>query len=73
MTERAEGPLVPYIAALAEQMRLQGYSKISVGNATRIVADFSGWLKQKNIAKEDISISKERRCGDLEAALESAP
>jgi integrase/recombinase XerD len=55
MTERAEGPLVPYIAALAEQMRLQGYSKISVGNATRIVADFSGWLKQKNIAKEDIS------------------
>jgi integrase/recombinase XerD len=52
---RAEGPLVPHIAVFAEQLRLQGYSKRSVGGARRLVADFSEWLKQKNIAKDDIS------------------
>ena len=50
-----KGPLVSYIAVFAEQLRLQGYANRSVGEVRRLVADFSEWLKQKNIAKEDIS------------------
>jgi integrase/recombinase XerD len=53
-----EGPLLPYIAVFAERLRSQGYSKRSVGEASGLVADFSEWLKQKKIAKEDISLKR---------------
>jgi integrase/recombinase XerD len=50
-----EGPLVSYIAAFAEQLRVEGYAETSVHLYTRLVADFSKWLKEKHIPKEDIS------------------
>jgi integrase/recombinase XerD len=57
----AEGPLVPYVAVFTEQLRLQGYAKSSIGEVRRLVADFSEWLKQKKIAKEDISFEHTER------------
>jgi len=54
----AEGPLVPHVAVFAEQLRLQGYSKRSIGEANGLVADFSEWLKQRKIAKEEISLKR---------------
>jgi integrase/recombinase XerD len=53
-----EGPLRHYIPVFAKRLRLQGYSKRSVGEASGLVADFSEWLKQKKIAKEDISLKR---------------
>jgi integrase/recombinase XerD len=52
----AEGPLVPYVDVFTEHLKLQGYAKSSIGEVRRLVADFSEWLKQKKIAKEDISL-----------------
>jgi len=50
--------LVPHVAVFAEQLRLQGYSKRSIGEANGLVADFSEWLKQRKIAKEEISLKR---------------
>jgi integrase/recombinase XerD len=49
-----EGPLVCYVHIFSELLRKQGYVETSIRLYTRLVADFSRWLKQKNVCKEDI-------------------
>lgn len=56
-----KGPLVPYIDAFVGLLSTQGYIPASVHLYTRLVADFSGWLKQKNITKEQITLEHTER------------
>jgi integrase/recombinase XerD len=56
-----EGPLVPYIAAFVGQLRIKGYAETSVRLRTRLVVNFSRWLKRKNIAIEDITTEHTER------------
>jgi len=56
-----KGPLVPYIDAFVGLLSTQGYTPTSVHLYTRLVADFSGWLKQKNITKEQITLEHTER------------
>jgi site-specific recombinase XerD len=51
-----KGPLVPYMDGFTRLLSTQGYTQASVHLYTRLVADFSGWLKQKNVTKEEIAI-----------------
>jgi integrase/recombinase XerD len=56
-----KGPLVAYIDAFTELLRTQGYVETSVQLHTRLVADFSGWLKKKNVTKEEITLEHTKR------------
>jgi hypothetical protein len=46
-----DGPLAPYIDGFKERLCALGYAETSAHLYTRLAADFSGWLKQKNVAK----------------------
>ena len=48
------GPLTPYIAGFMGRLSVLGYAETSVHQYTRLAADFSGWLKQKKVAREEI-------------------
>src|ERR1700746_2389701 len=52
---RPEGPLTPYIDAFSRLLSTQGYSRASILLYTRLVADFSRWLKNKNVSGEQIT------------------
>src|SRR5207244_7958751 len=39
----------------------QGYAQTSIHLYTRLVADFSGWLKRKNVTKEEITLEHTER------------
>ena len=56
-----KGPLVPYVDAFTGLLSTQGYAQTSVHLYTRLVADFSGWLKQKNVTKEEITLEHTER------------
>ena len=56
-----KGPLVPYIDAFMGLLSTEGYTPASVHLYTRLVADFSGWLKRKNIPKEQITLEHTER------------
>lgn len=49
------GPLAPYIDGFIGRLSVLGYAETSAHQCTRLAADFSGWLKQKNVAKEEIT------------------
>lgn len=49
-----DGPLGPYIAAYAAQLLSQGYTRHSSCVKIRLVAGFSRWLDQKNIAAHEV-------------------
>ena len=55
------GPLVPYIDAFVGLLRTQGYAPTSAHLYTRLVADFSGWLSEKNITTEQITLEHTER------------
>ena len=50
-----DGPLTPYIDGFKARLCALGYAETSAHLYTRLAADFSGWLKQKNVAKEEIT------------------
>ena len=50
-----DGPLAPYIDGFKGRLCTLGYAETSAHLYTRLAADFSGWLKQKNVAKEEIT------------------
>jgi len=50
-----DGPLAPYVDGFERRLRALGYAETSAHLYTRLAADFSRWLKQKNIAKEEIT------------------
>jgi len=52
---RPEGPLTPYIDAFSRLLSTQGYSRASILLYTRLVADFSRWLKNKNVSEDEIT------------------
>jgi site-specific recombinase XerD len=49
-----EGPLGPYIAAYADQLLSQGYTRHSSCVRIRLVGGFSRWLNKKNIAANEV-------------------
>ena len=49
------GPLAPYIDGFIGRLSVLGYAETSAHQCTRLAADFSGWLKQKKVAKEEIT------------------
>jgi integrase/recombinase XerD len=50
-----DGPLAPYIDGFKERLCALRYAETSAHLYTRLAADFSGWLKQKNVAQEEIT------------------
>ncbi len=56
LRQTPKGPLVPYIDTFMGLLSTEGYTPASVHLYTRLVADFSGWLKQKDITKEQITL-----------------
>lgn len=56
-----EGPLVAYIDSFTELLSEQGYSQNSAHLQTRIVADFSQWLKRKDVAVQEITPEHTKR------------
>ena len=50
-----DGPLAPYVDGFEGLLSALGYAETSAHLYTRLVADFSRWLKQKNVAKEEIT------------------
>src|SRR5260370_7316027 len=50
-----DGPLAPYVDDFVGRLRALGYAETSAHLYTRLAADFSSWLKQKNVAKEEIT------------------
>ncbi len=56
-----DGPLASYVDAFKGRLSTLGYAETSAHLYTRLAADFSGWLKQKNVAKEDITPEHTRR------------
>ena len=55
LRRRPEGPLTPYIDAFLRLLSTQGYSRASILLYTRLVADFSRWLKNKGVSGEEIT------------------
>lgn len=50
-TERLrQGPLSKYLDAYSAAQAEQGYEPLSIGQQLLVIADFSGWLKRKEIA-----------------------
>jgi site-specific recombinase XerD len=50
-----DGPLAPYVDGFVGRLSGLGYAETSAHPYTRLAADFSRWLKQKNVAKEEIT------------------
>jgi integrase/recombinase XerD len=50
-----DGPLAPYVDGFVGRLSSLGYAATSAHLYTRLAADFSRWLKQKNVAKEEIT------------------
>ena len=50
-----DGPLAPYVDGFEGRLSALGYAETSAHLYTRLAADFSRWLKQKNVAKEEIT------------------
>jgi integrase/recombinase XerD len=55
LRRRPEGPLTPYIDAFSRLLSTQGYSRASILLYTRLVADFSRWLKNNSVSGEEIT------------------
>lgn len=55
LRRRPEGPLTPYIDAFLRLLSTQGYSRASILLYTRLVADFSRWLKNKGVSGQEIT------------------
>ena len=53
-----EGPLGVYVDAFAALLQEQGYSPQSARMQTRLVADFSRWLRRQGLAANDLSPQK---------------
>ena len=77
-----DGPLAPYIDGFKERLCALGYAETSAHLYTRLAADFSGWLKQKNVAQEEITPEhtlrylryrarnrRPRRCGHVNTSV----
>ena len=67
LRRRPEGPLTPYIDAFLRLLSTQGYSRASILLYTRLVADFSRWLKNR------VSAEKRLRPITLVVTSELAP
>jgi integrase/recombinase XerD len=50
-----EGPLAPYISLVSDAMRRDGFRPYTIRYETRIVADFSRWLKQRRVDVHDLT------------------
>lgn len=55
LRRKPEGPLTPYIDAFSRLLITQGYHRTSISRYTRLVADFSKWLKKKSVTGEEIT------------------
>lgn len=56
-----DGPLVAYIDSFTALLNEQGYSQSSAHLQTRLVADFSQWLKRNNVAVHEITLEHTKR------------
>jgi integrase/recombinase XerD len=56
-----DGPLVAYIDSFTALLSEQGYSQNSAHLQTRLVADFSRWLKRNKVAVHELSIEHAKR------------
>lgn len=56
-----DGPLVAYIDSFTALLNEQGYSQNSAHIQTRLVADFSQWLKRNKIALREITLEHTKR------------
>ncbi len=50
-----EGPLVPFLDAFAWSLDEQGFKQRLIGQQIRVVANFSKWLKTKEVAARDVT------------------
>ena len=49
-----QDPLGRYLILYADQLHAQGYSRLSARRILHLAADFSGWLRRKNVAAKGI-------------------
>src|SRR5487761_2340578 len=56
-----DGPLVAYIDSFTTLLNEQGYSQNSAHLQTRLVADFSQWLKRNKVAVHEITPEHPKR------------
>jgi integrase/recombinase XerD len=56
-----DGPLVAYIDSFTALLNEQGYSQSSAHLQTRLVADFSRWLKRNKVAVHEITLEHTKR------------
>jgi integrase/recombinase XerD len=55
LRRKPEGPLTSYLDDFSRLLSTQGYARTSISPRTRLVADFSRWLKKKNVTGEEIT------------------
>jgi hypothetical protein len=67
------GPLAPYIGGFIGRLSVLGYAETSAHQCTRLAADFSGWLKQKKVAKEEITGSRKIMPSDKDPPISPKP
>ncbi|WP_081723660.1 tyrosine-type recombinase/integrase [Paraburkholderia mimosarum] len=50
-----EGPLAPYISMVSDAMRRDGFRPYTIRYETRVVADFSRWMKRRRVDLLDLT------------------
>lgn len=61
LSQIPDGPLVAYIDSFTALLNEQGYSQSSAHIQTRLVADFSQWLKRNKVAVHEITPEHSKR------------
>ena len=61
LAHEAKGPLVDYLDSFASSLVEQGFKQRDLGRQVRVAANFSGWLRTKEVLVRDITDEHTRR------------
>jgi hypothetical protein len=65
MQRKYRGPLGPHIAAFAQQLSEQGYSRQCVCRRLQLIAELNQWLWHRDLTVRNLSVAKVERFLDI--------